>query len=209
MSEIPIIEYFDLDKIDSLTEEKEHNLINKVILVLGSHSSGKTTLINDLIKKIQDELPTDFTTCIINNYDKEIIKNFINQQKNNIKDPEIKDPRSLLVIDNVNNNWINQNEFKFLFMNGRSIKITFIMSCQDLITLPSQFRANIDYTFICDNNNRDIVYKYYINGLKNKQQQFYDVLDEYTKNYSVVVVKNLFSSDNLEDLVFWYKTLQN
>ena len=183
--------------------EKEHDLLNKVILVLGSQGSGKTVLINELIEKIKNDLPKDYNSCIVRDYDKTVIKGFIDQQIKNIRNPEIKDPRSLLVVDGVNNDWIGQNEFRFLFVNGRSAKITFVMSCQDPVTLPPQLRANVDYIFICDQTYKDSIFNNY--GLFENKQQFDNAIDQYTKDYNVAVIKNTIHFNNLDDIVFTYK----
>lgn len=229
------IHRFKPDEIDPNTGKKRHDLINKVIVVLGPRNSGKSFLIKDIMTLINnipickivngtEEMTGHYgsfvpSICISDEYSDEIIRNFVKRQRNIRKkqksDEQYKntDIRNLLLLDDLayDKSWTKQKATRFIFMNGRHAGITFIMASQEPMGMPPELRSNIDYVFICNQNNykdRDKIYDNYVSGFKNKKE-FNRILDKCTENYKVVVINKTARSNKMEDIVFWYKAREH
>jgi len=230
-SESQRIHRFKPNEIDPKTGLKRHDLINKVIVVLGPRNSGKSFLIKDLMKLIRDipickivngteEMTGHYSkfvpsVCISDEYNDNILKSFVQRQREICKlrktDERYRnvDKRALLLLDDLayDKRWTKQKDTRFIFMNGRHAGITFIMASQEPMGMPPELRSNIDYVFICNQNNykdRDKIYDNYVSGFKSKKE-FNKVLDKCTENYSVVVINKTARSNKMEDIVFHYK----
>ena len=230
-----LIHRFKPNEIDPKTGQKRHDLINKVIVVLGPRNSGKSFLIKDIMTLIQDipvckiingteEMTGHYASfvpsvCIHEEYKTDTIKNFVQRQKEICKkvknEPDYRnvDKRGLLLLDDLayDKSWTKQKDIRFIFMNGRWAGITFIMASQEPMGMPPELRSNIDYVFICNQNNykdRDKIYDNYVSGFKNKKE-FNKVLDKCTENYSVVVINKTARSNKMEDIVFHYKAKEH
>ena len=92
-------------------------------------------------------------------------------------------------------------------MNGRHLKLFFIITMQYPLGIPPNLRTNIDYVFILRENivgNRKRIYDNYA-GMFPSFEVFCQVMDQCTENYECLVINNTTSSNKLEDCVFWYK----
>ena len=225
------IHRFKPNEIDFKTGLKRHDLTNKVIVVLGPRNSGKSFLIKDLMTLIKEipickivngteEMTGHYSSfvpsvCISEEYSDDILKKFVKRQrdickkkKNDLTYQNV-DERALLLLDDLayDKSWTKQKDIRFIFMNGRWAGITFIMASQEPMGMPPALRSNIDYVFICNQNNykdRDKIYDNYVSGFKNKKE-FNKVLDKCTEDYSVVVINKTARSNKMEDIVFWYR----
>ena len=93
------------------------------------------------------------------------------------------------------------------FMNGRHLKIFFMLTMQYVMDLPPALRANVDYVFILRENiiqNREKLYKSFF-GIFPSFDMFCKVNDSCQENYDCLVLDNTVKSTSIQDCFFWYK----
>jgi hypothetical protein len=216
------IREFDMSKIGD----------GKVIIFIGKRHTGKSMLVLDYLRYNQnipmgtcvsptDEYNQTFAKVIPdmfihNEFTPELLDKFVKRQKVMAKrkneDPAYKnvDNRAFLIFDDClydAKNWINDPNMRFIFMNGRHVGITFLLTMQYLLGIPPNLRANVDYIFICKETKITLkkkLFEYYA-GMFPSYEMFCSVLDECTKDYGCLVIDNTTSSDKLEEQVFFYK----
>ena len=215
------IKRFDINRIGD----------SKIIIFIGKRNTGKSFLVVDYLYHNQDIpigtviSPTDEfnetykphvpSVFIHEEYSEELIANFLKRQKQitkKTKDPQYRelDPRAFLILDDCqfdNTAWIKDRNIKWIFMNGRHAKITFIITMQYLLGIPPGLRTQVDFLFICKEpkvSNRKKLYEHYA-GMFPNFDMFDQVMRECTKNYCCLVIDNTTISEKLSDQVFWYK----
>lgn len=96
-------------------------------------------------------------------------------------------------------------------MNGRHYKIFFLITMQHGLGLPPDLRSNIDYVFIFRNNivkEREKIYNHYA-GMFPTFDVFNQVMNQCTENFECLVIDNKVQSNNISDIVFWYKAQES
>lgn len=210
---------FDMSKIGD----------NKVIVFIGKRHSGKSCLVLDYLthnlhipmgmvisptdgfnETYKNKVPDMFIHSEIT---PELLQNFLERQERRSrdakKDPSI-DPRAFLILDDCMadaQSWVNDRTIKFLFMNGRHVNTTLIITLQDPVGIPPRLRTNIDYVFICkDTNkqNRKKMYDMYA-GMFPDCRLFEDTMFQVCDKYNSLVLFRNSQSYKLDDQVFWYK----
>lgn len=205
---------------------------NKVIIFIGKRHTGKSILVLDYLYHNQD-LPMGTCVSPTDEYNKtfsgkvpdmfiheeftpELLEKFVHRQKiitkRKTSDPQYRevDNRAFLIFDDClydAKNWINDKNIRFIFMNGRHVGITFLLTMQYLLGIPPNLRSNVDYIFVCKETKTNIkrkLHEYYA-GMFPTFEMFNQVLSECTKDYGCLVIDNTTSSDKLEDQVFWYR----
>jgi hypothetical protein len=136
------------------------------------------------------------------NKEKEVVSGCIGNRSNI-------DPRSFLILDDClyDSSWTKDINVRALFMNGRHLKMFFIISMQYPLGIPPNLRTNIDFIFILRENivaNRKRIYDNYA-GMFPTFEVFCQVMDQCTENFECLVIDNTTKSNRLEDTVFWYK----
>jgi hypothetical protein len=119
------------------------------------------------------------------------------------------DPRAFVILDDClyDSAWTKDKNVRALFMNGRHLKIFFVIAMQYPLGIPPNLRTNIDFIFILRENivaNRKRIYDNYA-GMFPTFEIFCQVMDQCTENYECLVIDNTTKSNKLEDTVFWYK----
>tara|TARA_Y100000385_G_scaffold262273_1_gene293769 strand:+ start:382 stop:1200 length:819 start_codon:yes stop_codon:yes gene_type:complete len=211
---------------------------DKVVVMIGKRNTGKSFLIKDLLyynNSFQVGTVISGTESANNFYGEMIPKIFIHDEfKQNIVDNVIKrqqhviknlndenvkyggskiDPRSFMILDDClyDSSWTKDKNVRALFMNGRHLKMFFIISMQYPLGIPPNLRTNIDYIFILRENivaNRKRIYDNYA-GMFQNFEIFCQVMDQCTENFECLVIDNTTKSNKLEDNVFWYKAIQH
>jgi hypothetical protein len=202
---------------------------NKVIVFIGKRNSGKSCLVLDYLSHNLD-LPIGMVISPTDEFNQtfygkvpdmfihseitpELLQAFLTRQelqaKKAKKDPSI-DPRAFLILDDCMadaQSWVNDRTIKFLFMNGRHVNTTLIITLQDPVGIPPRLRTNIDYVFVCkDTNkqNRKKMYDMYA-GMFANYQLFEDTMLQCCDNYACLALFKNSQSYKLEEQVFWYK----
>ena len=204
---------------------------DKVVVMIGKRNTGKSFLIRNLLYHHTDipiATAISGTESANHFYEEMIPKIFIHEEyKGTIVDNVVKrqklilkkinnegpasklDPRSLLILDDClyDSSWTKDTNIRALFMNGRHLKMFFIISMQYPLGIPPNLRTNIDFIFILRENimaNRKRIYDNYA-GMFPTFEVFCQVMDQCTENFECLVIDNTTKSNKLEDTVFWYK----
>lgn len=211
-----------------------HIKSDSVVVLIGKRNTGKSFLVKDLLyyhtdlpigtvvsatesanRFYGDFIPNAF---IHEEVDPQLVQNVITRQKLVMKklNKEKKlygtsriDPRSFIILDDClyDGSWAKDKNIRSIFMNGRHLKLFFIITMQYPLGIPPNLRTNIDYVFILRENivgNRKRIYDNYA-GMFPSFEVFCQVMDQCTENYECLVINNTTSSNKLEDCVFWYK----
>ena len=202
------------------------------VIMLGKRRTGKSFLVRDLLSYHSDmpagvvisgtEASNGFfgkifpPVFIHDEFKPKIIENLIKRQKGVIRKILAAptgcniDPRCILLMDDClydAKSWANDTNIRQIMMNGRHLKIFFIMTSQYPLGVPPSLRSNIDYVFILRENimqNRRRIYENYC-GMLPSFDIFCSVLDQTTENHECLVVDNTTSSNKIEDCLFYYK----
>ncbi len=205
-----------------------------VCVFIGRRRTGKSTLVRDLLYHHQSmpagtvisgtEESNGFYSKIIppifihGEYNPMILANYVKRQKlimaRIAKESEQGiqsrvDPRSFLILDDCmyDDSWTHDKNIRYLFMNGRWLKVFFIITMQYPLGIQPALRTNVDYVFILREpypTNRKRIYENY-GGAFPTFEFFCQVMDQCTQNYECLVINNATQSNKLDDCIFWYK----
>jgi hypothetical protein len=120
------------------------------------------------------------------------------------------DPRAFLILDDClydAKSWINEDSTRYVFMNGRHVDLSTMITMQYPLGITPNLRTNVDFVFILRENilgNRRRIYENYA-GMFPTFEMFCTFMDQCTENYECLVICNNVASNRLEDQVFWYK----
>jgi hypothetical protein len=206
-----------------------------VIVFIGKRDTGKSFLVRDILASTRDcfpvgtvisgsEVASPFfqdmvpSKLIHDKYNPTIVggaikrqmsvKQSCNQEKRSGGHSNL-DPRAFLILDDClyDKTWMNEESTRYVFMNGRHIDLTTMITMQYPLGVPPNLRTNIDFVFILRENvigNRKRIYDNYA-GMFPTFQMFCQFMDQCTENFECLVVCNGIQSNKLEDQVFWYK----
>ncbi len=205
-----------------------------VCVFIGRRRTGKSTLVRDLLFH-QQEIPlgtvisgteesNHFYRSLIpplfihGDYSPVIIANFCKRQKMMLqkigKEVEMygqarTDPRSFLIMDDClyDDTWLHDRNIRYLFLNGRHLKVFFLITMQYPLGIPPMLRTNVDFAFLLREpspQNRKRIFDNFGSAFPSFEF-FCQIMDQCTQNYECVVINNNCLSNKLEDVVFWYK----
>jgi len=194
------------------------------IVIIGKPGTGKTTLITRLLYEKRNLFPTAFvmsgtedsnghygkiipSSFVHNKYNEAKVENFITRQK--MAKKFLPNPWSVLLLDDCTDDprIFNKPIFQGLYKNGRHWKMLFILSLQYCMDVKPVIRTNIDGVFILRESNlrnRKSLYENYC-GVIPDFNMFCDIMDQVTNDYTALYIHNSTTSNNLEDIVFYYK----
>lgn len=136
-----------------------------------------------------------------------LVTQFIRRQK--LARQYLDNPWSLFITDDCMDDprIFNKPEFKYIFKNGRHLKMSYIMSLQYSIDVKPDIRGCIDGTFILRESNerfRRNLYENYASVIPT-YQEFKAIMDSLTGDYTALYIDNRSTSNNIEDCVYYYK----
>jgi hypothetical protein len=205
-----------------------------VCVFIGKRRTGKSTLVRDLLFHHKDmplgtaisgtEESNGFFKKILpplfihGEYNPVILANFVKRQKlimqkiNADTDAGRRstlDARCFMILDDCmyDDSWINDRNIRYLFMNGRWLKVFFLITMQYPLGIPPVLRTNVDFIFILREpylSNRKRLYDNYGSAFPSFEL-FCQVMDQCTQNFECLVINNATCSNKLEDTIFWYK----
>ena len=205
-----------------------------VCIFIGRRRTGKSTLVRDLLFQHQNmplgtvisgtEESNSFYGKMIpplfihGEYSPIILANFVKRQKLMMariqRDLQMGvqsriDPRSFMILDDCmyDDSWTHDKNIRYLFMNGRWLKVFFIITMQYPLGIQPALRTNVDYVFILREpylSNRKRIYDNYCSVFPSFEF-FCQIMDQCTQNYECLVVDNTSQSSKLEECVYWYK----
>ena len=207
-----------------------------VCVFIGRRRTGKSTLLKDLLFHHQDmplgtvisgtEESNGFYSKMIppifihGEYNPAILANFCKRQKLMMMkiQKELEqfpgqksriDPRSFMILDDCmyDDSWTHDKNIRYLFMNGRWLKVFFLITMQYPLGIQPALRTNVDFVFILREpylTNRKRIFDNYGSAFPSFEF-FCQVMDQCTQNYECLVIDNTSQSNKLEDCIFWYK----
>lgn len=218
------LQKFDMDKIGK----------GSTIYFYGKRNSGKSFLVKDLLFHKRDIpigtvisgteranhfysdimpklfIHDEFTPELVSKVRKrqEKIVDVMDKQTSQYGSSNI-DPFAFLILDDClfDNSWVKNKDIRYFFLNGRHLKLTFIITSQYPLGLPPLMRTNLDYIFILRDNyisNRKRLFENFASMFPSFEI-FCQVMDQCTENYECLVIDNTTKSNKIEDMVFWYK----
>ena len=219
------IKRFDMRKIQQ----------DAVVIFIGRRRTGKSTLVRDLLFHHQDmplgtvisgtEESNSFYGKMIpplfihGEYNPIILANYVKRQKiimSKIQQEQAAgvrqsrfDPRSFMILDDCmyDDSWTHDKNIRYLFMNGRWLKVFFLITMQYPLGIQPALRTNVDYVFVLREpymSNRKRIFDNYCSVFPSFEF-FCQIMDQCTQNYECLVIDNTSQSSKLEDCVFWYK----
>jgi hypothetical protein len=205
-----------------------------VVIFIGRRRTGKSTLVRDLLFHHQDmplgtvisgtEESNSFYGKMIpplfihGEYNPVILANFVKRQKMIMARIQREqqgggksrlDPRSFMILDDCmyDDSWTHDKNIRYLFMNGRWLKVFFIITMQYPLGIQPALRTNVDYTFILREpytTNRKRIFDNYASAFPSFEF-FCQIMDQCTQNFECLVIDNTSQSAKFEDCVYWYK----
>jgi hypothetical protein len=205
-----------------------------VCIFIGRRRTGKSTLVRDLLFQHQNmplgtvisgtEESNSFYGKMIpplfihGEFSPIILANFVKRQKLMMariqRDLQMGvqsriDPRSFMILDDCmyDDSWTHDKNIRYLFMNGRWLKVFFIITMQYPLGIQPALRTNVDFVFILREpymSNRKRIFDNYCSVFPSFEF-FCQIMDQCTQNYECLVVDNTSQSSKLEECVFWYK----
>jgi len=203
-----------------------------MIVIIGKKDTGKSFLVRDILFHNQDAFPIGTvisgtevanrffqdmvpSKLIHDKYKPEIIMNVIRrqlalkQQRGSGGAGSNVDPRAFLILDDClyDASWIKEESTRYVFMNGRHVDLSTMITMQYPLGITPNLRTNVDFVFILRENilgNRRRIYENYA-GMFPSFEMFCQFMDQCTENYECLVICNSSNSNKLEDQVFWYK----
>lgn len=206
---------------------------DKVMIFIGKRNTGKSFLVRDILYYLRDVpigtviSPTEQANpyygklvpslFIHDEYTPELVEKVLKRQKivtkqiakdNMMYGKSSIDPRAFLILDDClyDGCWKRDKNIRFMFMNGRHVKLNLLITMQYILGVPPDLRTNVDYVFILRETNYGNRRKIYDNyaGVFPTFEIFCDVLNQLTDGYGCLVIDNTSKSNKLEDNVFWY-----
>jgi hypothetical protein len=207
------------------------------VLALGPRNTGKSTLTKDLLFHIKDipmfvcmsgtEGGNGFYSKFMHHlmihkgFRKDIINNIISHQEEKLGKviDAGYDPKKVPALDvglllddcGFEPKNLRSEELRYIFMNGRHMKIAMFACLQYVMGFPPDIRSNIDYLFVMRNNNYTELKKIYDNffGCFKRFDEFLEVFRECTDGYGCLVLDKTSKSYKLEECVFYYEAVPN
>jgi|LakMenE01Jun11ns_1017448.scaffolds.fasta_scaffold9826481_2 hypothetical protein len=206
------------DKI-LIKEYNKNSILGNTSLIIGPRNSGKTTLINDMIIGIQNEVkeihyisPSAHLENLpyksyksIEEFDFKNYLEHISYKRNEYGEKY----NTILILDNcmTNKSIFENKSICELIFNGKCYNITLIIS----ITFPSgiapEIRVNFNNIFLFSENNKTNIKRLWdhYGGIFSSFITFKEIFSNLTKKFGVMVIENRVVDKDITDLIFFYK----
>lgn len=205
------------------------------VYLIGAKHTGKSYLVRDILYHKRNIpvctviSPTEGANSyfskfvpklfIHDEYTPQLVHGFVKRQKTVAKmiQDEIKqygesriDGSAILLMDDClfDPSWKKDKNIRYIMFNGRHINVDFMVTSQDSLEAASPaFRGNMDYIFILKQpflNQRRRLYEHFCSMVPTFDA-FCKILDQCTENHECLVVNNRNISNDITDMLFWYK----
>lgn len=209
---------------------------NSVIGIVGNRGCGKSEMVNRLLgelvgahgkfdfmlgisstqsslTKIKTLLPflcKDEDQCkLLRYFDDASVGNVMSHIQNLNEESKTNDPlRTLIVMDDCldSKSILNSKTLRRVFMNGRSLNVSFLFTLQNLADLGPANRCNIDYLFAFrDSSSQVKIWDYFFRRFVN-YKDFCIVMNTLTQNYSAMVLDTTSATSSIEDSLWYFNS---
>lgn len=197
---------------------------HRIILCIGRRGSGKSTLCEDLLYHISNNVdfglfmtPTEESATtfrrhapeswIYDNFQQNKLEDMLSMQRQLSRTQKQRD--LLVVLDDCmyDKKVLKGTAIRDLHMNGRHLKVTFINCVQYLMDVGPELRAQVDYVFCMREPvyaNQVKLWKFFF-GVFSNFADFATVLAKCTSNYSCLVLDNTRATSDISECLFWYR----
>lgn len=202
---------------------------NRIILCVGRRSTGKSSLLIDLLYRTRDRY--DYVmgfcptyegaaalrrcipdACVYDQYNASKVDALVKTAQELVA--QGKKRSMLLVLDDcLYDSSIargTNTSFRCIFMNGRHLNLSLIILAQWALDLPPAIRSQVDYVFQFKDNilaNKIKIYKMFFGVFQ--FDEFCAVMERCTQNYECLCIDNTLQSTSPVDCVSWYKAQIN
>lgn len=195
----------------------EFEILNSTIVLCGRRKSGKSRLLRYILAKNKHLFKGIFCICpteALNSFYKEFIKRenifesysekwtdklIERMTKINAEKSDKEASHVLLILDDVaaDHNFHASKSFRKLFVRGRHLKITIIITAQYPYMIPPVARVNADYMIVGQMNQQslEIITSEYLAGDMNRKE-FIQMYHDSTSNYNFLIINNNSIKDN-------------
>jgi hypothetical protein len=216
------IKEFDMNLI---SPSKPDDSNGTKLVVIGKANTGKSSLIADIVASKSHVIPVAqifsgtedsnhfYSTrfpgiCVHNKLDFEALQNFALRQKY-AKELLPQNPWAVQIIDDCTDDpsLLKKPLMQAYYKNGRHWKMLHILSLQYCMDIPPAIRNNVDFVFLLRESNaktREVMHKNFA-GIFPTLDEFNQVMDAVTEDYTALVIRITGTSNRLEDNVFYYK----
>lgn len=192
------------------------------------HNTGKSTLIADIIYTFRHKFPVAQIHCgtetnnhfyrnifpdlfIYDELDMDALERWSKRQ--DVATEYLPCPWELQILDDCTDDpkQLTKRIFHRAFKYGRHWKTMFILSLQYSLDVKPVIRSNTDYVFIFRETilrNRRSLHENYAASIPDFRD-FCDILDQITGDYTALVINNRIQSNDLSDVIFYYKARQH
>jgi energy-coupling factor transporter ATP-binding protein EcfA2 len=200
---------------------------HRIVLAVGRRGSGKSSLLMDMLYNLHERYdyclamcPTMESagmlrecmpeSCVYNRFSQAKLETLVQTAR------ELagagKEKNFLLVLDDVlyDKSICRSQAFRFLFLNGRHVRISVFITAQYVIDMPPDLRSNVDYVFSMKEpmlGNRVKLHRNFFGILS--FDDFCAILDRTTQNHECICLDNTSATTSVNDCIFWYKAKQN
>lgn len=192
------------------------------------HNTGKSTIIKSILYEKSEIFPcaqvfsgtedsnhayASFmpSSFIFNGFSQSVYVDFIKRQK--LAKAYLDNPWAVEIWDDITEDEriFNLPVVKGTYKNGRHWKMLHILSLQYALDIKPVIRTNIDGTFILRETikrNRKVLFENY-SSVFDDYNDFSDVMDTVTNDFTALYIHNRTQSNSFEDCVFWYRARED
>lgn len=200
----------------------------RIVLLVGRRGGGKSTLMTSIMHALRDRLefavamtPTEDSMDMFRKHMPEswIHSGFAGTQLEDMMKAQRRCSRERRATKHLgvfmddcmyDKKVLKTVSMRDLFMNGRHLRITFCCAVQYLMDMGPDLRTQCDYV-ICTKemilSNKMKLWKYFF-GMFEKFEDFSNVMDKCTQNYSALVADFTTPTSSMDSCLFWYRAEQ-
>jgi hypothetical protein len=217
------IREFDMNQMHPLNENDTDHASRSI--VIGHPGYGKSKIIQQIMLYKSHICPVsqifsgtetvnhfyrDQTTnvTIFNELDLKAMENFAKRQ--NIARQFLPNPWAIQILDDVTDEpaVLKKKPFGAYFKKGRHWTMVHVEAVQYPMDIPAGLRSCVDYVFIMANgiiSEREKLYENFASGCIPSYNDFCDIMDQLTEDFTALIIDNTSQSPLVSDRVFFFK----
>lgn len=201
----------------------------RIILIVGKRGTGKSVMSRHCMYHMREDIdicigmsPTEETvqffvdhtpaSLVHRSFSEQAVKELVTHQRR-MAHKKRKQEHVLLILDDMmyDKSVLKSPVMRDIFMNGRHLKITVIIAMQYCMDMSPDLRSQVDYVMVMRDNimsNRMKLYKFFF-GVFPTFGEFASTMDACTENHECLLIDNTQKSNQITDIIFWYRADTN